>query len=81
MEHFEKNLAMTLAGYDVQPTVILYDILMREKVKKISGTYPVDIGAKWDSQVWKSIRNWHSNSHKTYYSAGNARSLSLKRAA
>ena len=53
MEHFEKNLAMTLAGYDVQPTVILYDHLMREKVKKISGTYPVDIGAKWSSQVWK----------------------------
>ena len=51
MEHFEKNLAMTLAGYDVYPAVAMYDILMREKVKKMSGTYPVDIIAKWGSQV------------------------------
>ena len=50
-EHFEKNLAMTLADYDVHPSVKLYDILMREKVKELSGTYPEDIEEKWASRV------------------------------
>ena len=50
-DNFEKNLAMTLANYDVQPPVNMYNILMREKVKEMSGSYPVDIEAKWDSQA------------------------------
>ena len=50
-EHLEKNLAMTLASYDTQPTVKMYNILMREKVKEMSGTYPEDIEAKWASRV------------------------------
>ena len=74
---------MTLASYDTQPAVKLYDTLMREKVKEISGTYPEDIEAKWASQV-----SWPSDSptkvlliityYASYFSVGHARSPNRK---
>ena len=40
-----------MLNYQIQPSARLYDILMREKVKKMSGTDPEDIVSKWTKKV------------------------------
>jgi hypothetical protein len=47
-QNFEKNIVYVMSQYRlVSPGLKMYDFIMREHLKKISGSYPEDLEAKW----------------------------------
>merc|ERR1719510_2276140 len=52
VENFEKYLVFTLSYVELNPTVKMYDILMRHFLKTQFDVEPEDLAAKWSKKCW-----------------------------
>ncbi len=52
-DDFERQAAFTVMTPDVSPNMAMYDLLMRRKLKEMSGKDVVSVSTKWEKKCWQ----------------------------